>query len=321
MVSSRLQFCSADSTNSGESPIGSAWYTPELIVCELPLPWGAEVLKSRNTPAGLETVINDAYERRGYDWGLIGCAPDEAYSVSGYRRVMHCTIAPQSRGRFERRVFLVPNDDLTAAVEALLHHKIHPSMQEQEDNLRDVLLCTHGAVDACCAKFGYPLYALMRKMADNAGSDVRVWRSTHFGGHRFAPTYLELPSGRYWGRITPQSVSALVHRRADEEAVRPFYRGSATMATPVEQAIEAELFYKLGWNLDAADLIDLSVHELSPGNWRALASIQFSTGERIECEIDCRETGTVSLKAHCNYDIVIDASQFESHLQVANLTT
>lgn len=316
MSSSRIQFCSNDSTKSGESPIGSAWYTPELIVCELPLPWGEDLLKSRNIPAGFADVMTATYARRGYDLGLIGIAPDAAYSVPGHYRMMQCTIAEDSVGRFERRVFLVPQESVTEALDALTHGETHPAMQEQDDQVRDVMLCTHGAVDTCCAKFGYPLYALMRKMADNTDSNVRVWRSTHFGGHRFAPTTLDLPSGRYWGRITPQDASALLYQTSPAESFRHLYRGSAAMPDPVTQAIEGELLAQVGWILDEAEISHFDVSESSDGNWKATGSVTLPDRSLVPFEVDCVRTDMVKLKGHCNYDIEIESAQFETSFRL-----
>lgn len=312
MASPRIQFCSADSTATGESTVGSAWYTPELFVAELPLPWPGDTLTGRNIPKGLNELVYKRYETHGFNWGLVGCAPDDAYSVPGHYRVMHCTIAEGSLGRFQRRVFLVPHAKMTEAMDALFHGEVHHAMQEQNDDTRDVLLCTHGTVDTCCATFGYPLYALMRKMADNTGSNVRVWRSTHFGGHRFAPTYLDLPSGRYWGRVTAQDASALLHHREPASAFTQMYRGSATLPDPLTQAIEAEIFARVGWELDKADIQELDIRQESEDHWLAHCVIRTPIGEQRAYAVRARQTGIVSLKGHCNYDIIIDAPQFDT---------
>lgn len=318
MASSRIQFCSVDSTASHESTVGSAWYTPELFICELPLPWLGDTLKSRNIPAGLDELVYRRYETHGYNWGLVGCAPDDAYSVPGYYRLMHCTVSPDSLGRFQRRMFLVPQAHMTNAMAALFNGEVYPLMEEVQDDTRDVLLCTHGSVDTCCATFGYPLYALMRKMADNTGSNVRVWRATHFGGHRFAPTFLDLPSGRYWGRVTPQDASALLHQTQPAASFRHLYRGSATMPEPMTQAIEAEILAHTGWALDAADIASLDVREVSESEWLGTCLVHMPSGDDHELEVACKQTGMVSIKGHCNYDIIIDAPQFETSLRVIN---
>ncbi len=321
MASSRIKYCSADSTASRESTLGSAWYTPELFVCELPLPWLGDTLKSRNIPAGLDELVYRRYETHGYTWGLVGCAPDPAYSVPGYFRVMHCTVSPGSLGRFSRRVFLVPYAEMTAAMEALFNGEIHPQVEEVEDSMRDVLLCTHGTVDTCCATFGYPLYALMRKMADNTGSNVRVWRATHFGGHRFAPTFLDLPSGRYWGRVTPKDASALLHQSQPADTFRHLYRGSATMAEPLTQAIEAELLAHFDWALDRADIGAMDVRQVAETEWQAACSVTLHSGEQVRLDVGCRQTGLISVKGHCNYDIIIDSPQYETGIRLADVAS
>ena len=61
-------------------------------------------------------------------------------------------------------------------------------LHEVEAGARDILVCTHGARDACCGKFGYGFYVEMRGLAAVRGDGVRVWRTSHLGGHRFAPT-------------------------------------------------------------------------------------------------------------------------------------
>lgn len=316
MASSRIQFCSNDSTKSGESPIGSAWYTPELFVAELPLPWPGDTLKGSNMPAGLDELVYKRYETHGYGWGLIGCAPDPDYSVPGYYRVWHLTIDSASLGRFQRRSYLVPQSQMTESMASLFAGEPAATIEEIQDDTRDILLCTHGSVDTCCAKFGVPLYQLMRKMANNSGSNVRVWRSTHFGGHRFAPTYLEIPSGRYWGRITPQEASSLMHQTAEADQFQLLYRGSATLPDPVTQAVEGELLSRLGWQLDQADIEQIEVNEISDGNWKATGSVTLADRSRIPFEVDCVQTDIVSLKGHCNYDIMIDAPQFEMELRL-----
>ena len=56
------------------------------------------------------------------------------------------------------------------------------------------MVCTHGNIDAACARFGYPIYQQLRQ--NYATQSLRVWRCSHFGGHQFAPTLIDFPSGR-----------------------------------------------------------------------------------------------------------------------------
>jgi hypothetical protein len=59
------------------------------------------------------------------------------------------------------------------------------------------LVCTHGKRDRCCARYGRPLYDVVREAAE----EDRVWQSTHVGGDRFAGNLVCLPEGLYFGRV------------------------------------------------------------------------------------------------------------------------
>ncbi len=57
-------------------------------------------------------------------------------------------------------------------------------------------VCVNGRRDACCARFGLPVYYRLRQLAGQC-----VWQVTHLGGHRFAPNVLVLPDGLLYGRV------------------------------------------------------------------------------------------------------------------------
>lgn len=59
------------------------------------------------------------------------------------------------------------------------------------------LICTNGAHDKCCGKFGMPVY----RDAANGAHGGNIWQTTHIGGHRFASTFVCLPHGLYYGRV------------------------------------------------------------------------------------------------------------------------
>ena len=113
------------------------------------------------------------------------------------------------------------------------------------DTVRDVLVCTHGTVDAACAKFGYPLYNRLRR--DYADEGLRVWRVSHFGGHVFAPTLVDLPTGHFWAYVEEAQVRPIVRREGSVEAMRGHYRGWAGLENPFLQAAEHEMWQREGW--------------------------------------------------------------------------
>jgi hypothetical protein len=61
-------------------------------------------------------------------------------------------------------------------------------------------VCTHGAVDRCCAVHGRPLVAAL-----HAVHPGRTWELTHVGGCRFSANLLVLPDGVLHGGTTPEA--------------------------------------------------------------------------------------------------------------------
>lgn len=112
--------------------------------------------------------------------------------------------------------------------------------------IRDLLVCTHTQVDLACGRFGTPLYRQLRK---NYGQQnhLRIWQSTHFGGHQFAPTLLDLPIGQFWGHLEPDIVDTLISRQGSLEQLRPFYRGWSGL-NKFEQIAEREIWMQMGWD-------------------------------------------------------------------------
>jgi hypothetical protein len=113
--------------------------------------------------------------------------------------------------------------------------------------VRDLLVCTHGSVDAACSKFGYPIYAQLRRIAAASGGQLRTWRTTHFGGHVFAPTLIDMPHGSYWAYIGSEEAELLAQQQGDASWLHGHYRGWAGLPAPFLQLLERELFVRYGW--------------------------------------------------------------------------
>jgi hypothetical protein len=105
----------------------------------------------------------------------------------------------------------------------------------------EFLVCTHGRRDACCAKFGMPLF----RQARAHGSGVRAWRTMHFGGHRYAPTAWEFPSGYKWGFLT-ESAAASVLERGDLGSLGKQIRGWSGTSRVI-QPLDRVGFLEHGW--------------------------------------------------------------------------
>lgn len=95
-----------------------------------------------------------------------------------------------------------------------------------------VLVCAHGRRDACCARLGPPLFAVMAPHL----APGRLWQASHLGGHRFAPNVLVLPSGIHLGRIPVERAQKVAELLADGRIPLDFYRGRTVYAPPVQAA-------------------------------------------------------------------------------------
>ena len=67
-----------------------------------------------------------------------------------------------------------------------------------------MFICGHSAKDYCCGTFGNTLYQFaLDFLQENRDkfSNVKIWQSSHLKGHKFAPTMVDFPEGRYWAHL------------------------------------------------------------------------------------------------------------------------
>lgn len=245
-----LTLCADVAATSGEDPAGSAWACERYFAIEVPLPWPNNMLESRGMPPGAYDLIQRLFEE-GIYWGWIGIAPDPDHTVEGMTRAIDFQLPSKAPYRqYERREYLFPTEEVGEFATLMAFDPESPALvpwRQDAGDVRDLLVCTHGAVDICCGTYGYPIYKLLRHMASTADAPTRVWRCTHFGGHRFAATLLDLPEGRYWGQLTAHDLAPFVRRDDAFEQIRHCYRGWSALPHPSWQIAEAALFRKLGW--------------------------------------------------------------------------
>jgi hypothetical protein len=136
------------------------------------------------------------------------------------------------------------------------------------------MVCTHGSVDAACATLGFPVYRELRALAEAPHSGMRVWRVSHFGGHVFAPTLIDMPEFRYWGYAEREVAAQIAARAGHGLQLRDHYRGWAALDSPFLQAAERELFGLHGWAWSA---LHKSGHVLRGGPAWADVRIEYAT--------------------------------------------
>lgn len=113
-----------------------------------------------------------------------------------------------------------------------------------------LLVCAHGARDACCARHGVGLYLALEDARDRAalGHGVEgggasptlpeVWQTSHLGGHRFAAVALSLPDGHVYGRVRPAQATALLAGVATKRLFSLEHVRGSSRRNPAEQVAE-----------------------------------------------------------------------------------
>lgn len=227
--------CSPWTRAQGVDPIGSAGTFDQLLLVEWPMPWPADV---SDVPA-LAQIAADERAR------LMLVAPHADDSEhDGLIRVVHHVRAST------HRMLGVDHRVERAAVPQLLAELLDAPGHDQLDwpsavgpAPAEVLVCGHGRRDPCCGRWGTLLHAELAAR----GSQARVWRCSHTGGHRFAPTAITLPDGRAWAYADANLLHGVLARTADVATLERHDRGCVAL-DPWAQVLERAVFQQLGWS-------------------------------------------------------------------------
>jgi hypothetical protein len=174
-------------------------------------------------------------------------------------------------GTWARRLELERHDDLVGLdVDAVGAPVDHPLL----------LVCTHGKHDACCARFGRPLYEAIREQVD----EDWAWQCSHVGGDRFAGNLVVLPAGVYLGRVDPANAWAALDELLAGRIPLDAYRGRSCHPFPVQAAERA---IREATGLVGLDDLRLLSSEPAREGW----GVRFATasGEEWSVEVERRD--------------------------------
>lgn len=214
-------------------PAGTAPQSDVFILVEHPLPWPSDIAE---LPV-IAAVDRAVRERLGPTRSVrVQALAVDAPSV--LRRVIVFALGDgpvRGYGRLEARAR--PEELVAVAVSLVAAEPPRP----ERGGVTDVLICTHGSRDACCGSLGTRLW----QNAERRG--VRVWRTSHTGGHRFAPTAVTFPDGCYWAYLDPVALEGVVDQTLEAEAAAAHLRGCAAFPPSVQVADRA-VFAQHGWD-------------------------------------------------------------------------
>jgi hypothetical protein len=231
--------CSTASATVGEPLIGSAPSAVGWVCLEQDGPWGARAWTSSHLDHDLGGAIEQLAAEHRVRPSLIrrpGRHPD--LRGSSRRRLLVAHSAPGSTWLLAGSV-TAPKDLLAldwAAVADGDASAVAASVPGLVPGPPQLLVCTNGARDACCARLGRPVAS-----AADRRFPGRVWEAIHTSGHRFAPTTVLLPSGSLHGRVLDAGPLLVAETAGD--LVLTGYRGRSVWPPEgqvAEQAVRRE---------------------------------------------------------------------------------
>jgi hypothetical protein len=284
------------------APIGTAGYYEGFLLVEQPLPWPGDV---SDIPELVEVAQLANAARLRLQAVALAWAPDAGGARDGdqpLRRVIcYRSTRPGWAGPMVRAERAAEPGLLADTARAVVDEAAAApgaGVTGATTTAADVLVCTHGRRDACCGARGMELLGALAGVPTLARPGVRVWRTSHTGGHRFAPTAIALPSASLWAWADPALLSQVVDAQGPVGSVISRYRGCASLGSPAQQAVEKAVLSEVGWSLlsswrRAVDLggglvgLETEVY----GSWEAVAR----EGRRV-AQPDCRSDPELATK-------------------------
>lgn len=259
--------CSAHAAGIGTDPGGTAISAQAVALVETPLPWPKPVFAA-GLLDGFRPMVSLA---TGPTRVLATVPPDERGRSDRIPVALHWRVGAGIQSAYFEAASAAGLRELFAHLEQ--HLPSDPigdgegfkSLGSTEDE-RAVLICTQGSHDVCCGSEGTRLAADFEgalrayRAADvnepypgapTASGRISVYRVSHTGGHRFAPTAMTLPDGRMWAGIEAGELASILDRTADASRLAPRCRGWWGAATGPAQVGERAVFAEVGWPLES----------------------------------------------------------------------
>lgn len=294
-------FCSDYSRKIGEEIIGSATNYQTYILVECPPPWMSEAFNSKWVPDNLQVLVSEV-KRRKLPIRFLLIANDESHKKAETTLLIYQKQKGLSNGYCKQELTLPNIEQIAGIVRKFLAGE---NLDEEVENniTRDILVCTHGSHDQCCARYGNPFYFYANNtISDLQLENVRIWRTSHFGGHRFAPTAIDLPEARYYGGLDQDSFRSILTRSGDIQCLNKVYRGWGILPNPL-QILEREIIFTQGWNW-FKNKVEGKILEQSLDNHTILAELSFENTSgslyTYQAKLVKDEVKTQVLKSSCH---------------------
>ncbi|MBE9069972.1 hypothetical protein IQ260_25355, partial [Leptolyngbya cf. ectocarpi LEGE 11479] len=231
--------------------VGTAVPADTFILLETPQPWDKPALLSPGIPEALRQVVKPLLSSGVRVHLIANEQTSDRRRILIFQRPGQASPGRRTQllGKYKAWEIQVDSAaDMAPALEQFLQHNRagwRPTLAGQ----RHLMICTHASHNECCGMYGYPFYqdaiTTIRKLG--LTQQVQPWQISHIGGHRFAPTLIDFPQGRYYGNLDQESLLCLLKQQGDIKPLLSTYRGWSMLPKPL-QILEAELFQQHQWD-------------------------------------------------------------------------
>ncbi len=299
--------CADHARRIAVDPGGTAIHADRVVVIETALPWPKPVF---DHPTLRE--VDPLFKSAARSTRLLACQPGTdvraATGVWVFDRLDSSTSGATRERRFavsSPNELLVLSDCLVAETtgDLLTSGPVQPTFDGPMDEPA-VLVCTQGSHDVCCGSDGARLAMACENLSLPRGfPQPRVFRVSHTGGHRFAPTAMTLPDGRMWAYLGAVMVADIITGTGDPAQVAPYCRGWWGADRGPAQVAERAVFAEMGFALDRRGR---SVTEVQPGSYVVEVDGRSSWSVVVELSrevptIACRQLGGQPVKTAQEY--------------------
>lgn len=218
------------------------------LIFEFKEPWDRKIELSRHFPKDLNKYfkkIKDAGKR--FKFLCVKPEITKLEKKNNKMKIWYYYKTDDYFSRFKKIELEIPSDRLLKCVQDLVNgemERIKPFMIPS-GNISNIFICNHILRDQCCGTFGKIILKQLKLFADK-NANLRVWSSSHMGGHRVGPTFMEMPSGRFWGYVEPDDIEKILNQIEDHTLILKNYRGSMGLDR-YSQIVEKKIFEQEGW--------------------------------------------------------------------------
>ena len=252
--------CAEHARHIGLDPAGTAIRADRLVLVETPLPWPKPALDHPELQSLAAVLAQSSRPTRLLAVVPTISPPDDG---SGTKIVVYDR---NGGSAVERRYQTSSQEQSIALARALADDNVEAGqpylVAEYQVARPTVLICTQGSHDVCCGSEGTRLAAELD--ATMGVFPIELFRVSHTGGHRFAPTAMTLPDGRMWAGLTAELLRQIVAHAVGPAELVGRVRGWWGAEAGRAQVAELAVWNERGWDLDRHDR-KVDIHQPTDG--------------------------------------------------------